>query len=625
MELEIKHGKTKLIIDKLIEIVSDYPAPVYLVGGCVRDILINEVPGDIDLCIDQENGADLFCSYLKNNWSKFCSGFAVFPRYGTAKFDLTIPRGESMQIECVMPRKETYNLGPRKPDSVQYTSIEEDALRRDFCCNALYYDLKNKTILDPTKQGLKDLKDLILRTPLEPIKTFTDDPLRMLRAIRFSYKKLHDGRRFTLCDDIKKSLKDYPEYYLLSMERVKDEFSKMIMGVDPSSCIRDLHKYGLLKYIIPELEESWGFNQNSHYHNLNLTEHTLKVLDGVKGQKDEILLLAALLHDISKYKNHSVNKLGEFSFHGHEIDSSNMAVDILKRLKYDNSTIDQVKHLIQYHMILKPYYDYSTHHYKAKESTTRKIITKIKDIDININNKYVFNGSFFSERLFRLIDSDNEAHSPKFNMPRQIEDFVEKYNCGNESEKKKINIDGNRIIKEFQVSGKSIGEIKEIITMWIRIGYVNSEDEAFDKFKEIFIKPGEKIYVWKDYASSRHRCSLIEPTKKYGYGGSGGSVVLFSAYPYLNVTDNYIISKCIPNQAITLEPKDHVELYKKLKRVTEGRKIIREIGDKLNELADIEQDFDPAGMGFEEVVLVMDRFRDLSGKVVWNDFIDEIF
>ena len=158
---------------------------IYLVGGCVRDLILGLEPKDIDLCIDIPDGIEIFSKWLKENFEYCVSGFCEFPRYGTMKFLLHLDSGEISEIECVIPRVETYNTGPRKPDQIKQTTIGEDALRRDFCCNALYKRVVDDVILDPTGRGLSDCRDKVLRTPLEPKKTYIDDPLRMLRAIRF--------------------------------------------------------------------------------------------------------------------------------------------------------------------------------------------------------------------------------------------------------------------------------------------------------------------------------------------------------------------------------------------------------------------------------------------------------
>ena len=202
-------------VELLKEVVQDckFKEKIYLVGGCVRDLVLGKTPKDIDLCIDYPEGTDLFVDFLKTKPE--CSGFVTYNRFKTGKFSLDIGANKKIDIECVVPRVETYNQGPRKPDTVQQTNITEDASRRDFCCNALYKNLLTGEVLDPTGKGLDDCKNRILRTPLDPEQTFKDDPLRMLRAIRFACTKM-----FTIFEETYSKIDNIPEYSLNNSDTV---------------------------------------------------------------------------------------------------------------------------------------------------------------------------------------------------------------------------------------------------------------------------------------------------------------------------------------------------------------------------------------------------------------------
>ena len=436
----------------LKDIVSDWgKADVYYVGGCVRDMLLGIEPKDYDLCVNLDNGAQIFTDYLKENWSHVCSGFTVFPKYGTAKFDLL---GE--QIECVMPRRETYNLGPRKPDQVSYAGIYEDALRRDFCCNALYQNVLSGVILDPTEKGREDVRNKILRTPISGKETFIDDPLRMLRAFRFSYQK-----GFIISQEVLDSITDYPEYYELSMERVWSEFSKILITQEPGKAIQDLHNHKLLNYIIPELEESWGFEQHSKYHNLTLTDHTFAVLKRVR--PDLILRTAALLHDLGKYKEHGVREDGTWSYIGHEKVSSVLGRKILERLKCSGDFIDRVCCLIENHMILKQW--------KGERRRVRKVMRILGDnLDLALE----------------LIDADNNAHAPEYCLGGQIQEF-KKYV---EEERNKpapliSPISGRTIMERLGIQeGIEVGKIKNIMQGWYDENPELNENDLIKKYEE---------------------------------------------------------------------------------------------------------------------------------------------
>lgn len=595
------------VVKKLKELVKDYPASIYLVGGCVRDYLLESKPEDYDICIDQENGSILFCEWLKKNHGDRCTNFRVYPKYGTAKFELGLGKGKGViEIECAMPRTETYSNGPRKPDSVSYATLEEDAMRRDFCCNALYYDIKKNIILDPTKYGQADIRNKVIRTTKDPRQSFREDPLRMLRAVRFC-----NNLDFILDPKTEEEMKDWPEYYTLSLDRVREEFTKMMTSKkNQVDSIRDLHKYKLLSYIIPELEESWGFDQNNHHHNLNLTEHTMKVLEGSRmvGLKENILRLklAALLHDISKYRYHDVNRIGEFSYHGHEIKSAEMAKKILERLGYDKKTIDVVTSLIENHMILKPYYDYTTQHYKAKDKTTLKIGAKIDQISQETGN------NIFITQLMTLIEADNLAHHPDSQMPRQKDDFIETWCRLKDSvpPTSRFKIDGKRLISEFGLSGKSIGEAKEIILGWLKTGEDTEVEEAIQRYKTEFYDTSDKIWLWVDFISMI-RTDLSEPEVM----GSGHK---FSNNSYITIKPEELRPGDIPkdNENKIVSPKDYPRLYMKLKKHIKSRQILKEVWDKLEEMRDLGE--------LEEMDFVMDDYGDFRGTIRWSDFIDHI-
>ena len=439
------------IIEKLKDLAAEYAgeeAPIYLVGGCVRDEILGLEPKDIDLCIDQPEGTEKFTTWLKENKPE-TSGFVIFPRFGTAKFTLNLDDGEKADIECVIPRSERYIKGSRKPVEIGYTSLVEDSFRRDFCCNALYKNIVTGQILDPTGKGLEDIQNKILRTPLDPETTFRDDPLRMLRAMRFKYLK-----GFEFAPGLAAGLSDYPDYYLLSKERINEEISKLLVTPHASEYIRELHKYGLLKNIFPELEKSWGFDQKSKYHSLSLTDHILAVLDKVSGHGDLRLSLAAILHDISKYLVHEINSIGGYSYHNHETLSAEMAYGILKRLKYDNDTINDVCKLIKNHMILKPFWSDAEKAFKGSIRSIRRI------------------GRVFDEipGIGLLIDADNMSHAPEYCMPDQVKQFEQAYQKIKVilPEKKKPSfISGEEIMKKFGLRpGKTIGEIKDVLERW---------------------------------------------------------------------------------------------------------------------------------------------------------------
>ena len=600
---------------------------IYYVGGYVRDELIEKFfPEDIqeirdaDLVIDLENGAQEFIKFLKSEYPDNCTDFAEYPRFGTAKFTLHFdgmikangaPWIREQEIECVSPRAEEYVDGPRKPSSIRHASIKEDAMRRDFCCNAVYKNVVSGEIFDPTGKGIEDIKNKILRTPLDPITTYKDDPLRMLRVIRFAARK-----GFAIEEKTFKAISPIPEYYQLSMERVNSEFSQILMSYNPVKYIWMLHDTGLLGYIIPEFEEAWGFNQNSKYHSLNLTDHCLEVLNKViknsSARSSRLLVrLAALLHDISKYKIHETSSDGTFSFHGHEIDSSNMARDILTRLKYSNDDIDRVCFLIENHMRIKSQYNYDTKQYTGTKKSMGKLI---KTIDAAYNNsRERFD---ILEDLMKLIDADNLSHSPKWNMPGQVSSFYEKYNewvlgFARFSTSTKSVVSGKDIMDRFKIGpGKTIGYIKNEIIAGFQAEHPNyDKDTLLDMYEAEF--GGKSVYIWADSnrVFSHINVSIVKPVKSargYGVDDYRDGIEMDE-----REIGQYADEVHKNGGLIVLDAIQYPELFIRCRIRKRSREILDKVWKDLSELQEMP--------GFEKVTLDLDNSNDVSARVDWKD------
>ena len=552
-------------LNSLKNIAIDYKElgdNIYLVGGCVRDLQLGLTPKDIDLCIDYPNGVNLFMEFIQNNYSNICSGFVTYPRYGTSKFSLLVC-GENIDIECVIPRVETYNQGPRKPDSVLQTSIQEDATRRDFCCNALYMNLLSGELLDPTGHGIDDCKNKILRTPLNPQETFIDDPLRMLRAIRFSVCK-----GFEILPDVFQKITDYDVYYRLSMERVNDEFTKIILSDRPEYGIGLLYDTGLLNYISPELNTSFSFDQHSKYHHLTLGKHQMEVLKLVSEKRvscgDIVLRLAAIFHDIGKLHNYQVKENEEYSYHGHEISSGVDAERILRRLKYPEKIISGVKFLIQNHMCIKQFYNYSKDEYTGSSKTTRKILRLL--------------GDYYRQEMV-LIGADNMAHHPIYCMPGQVKSFKRKAILVQEEKRASktsftVPISGNDIMTFLGISpGVLVKEIKEILQDYYDSDPELTKDALLKMFKDEFT--GKDFYIVKDSEIGiRADISVIE------YASSGKI-----KYNTTWITPKDMIGFNMVNNIVYKLPAiDHPKLYRQLIRNSEGLKILETIEKEIDKL-----------------------------------------
>lgn len=327
---------------------TDWEGKLFLVGGVVRDPLFGlEEPKDIDIVV--------LGSAIKLANELFAKGISeikpvTYPRFGTS-----LIRVKGGNIELASARKESYEKTSRKPN-VMPASLEEDAFRRDFTINSLMKDLFTEELLDLTKRGLQDIKDKILRTPLEPKMTFRDDPLRMLRAVRFK-------NRFGLRYDTRLHsaiVRERERLNIISNERIRDELVKMLLHPSAPESLKDLMDLGLLGMFAPEFVEGVGIEQGNYhtnYHAKDVWGHTLDVVREassleIEESKKYFVVLGALFHDIAKPRTKSIEPDGRVRFFGHERVGADMTKKIMKRLRFSSSDIAEVSSLVQNHMRL---------------------------------------------------------------------------------------------------------------------------------------------------------------------------------------------------------------------------------------------------------------------------------
>lgn len=406
---------------------------VYFVGGCVRDHIlgIKEIK-DIDLLVNLPNGGIEFSKFLEELDTVQTKGHVVYERFGTAAFVLYSPMSSRwIEIECVMPRKEIYS-GTRKP-KVSFSNLWEDSIRRDFRCNSIYISVSTGERLD-YHLGIDDISNKLLDCPQpNTADTFKDDPLRSMRAVRFSCQK-----GFRISNRTKSGILLSSNFLGgISKERRRDELNKILLSKDPIKGIRGLLELNLMPYVIPEFSEAMNFDQKSEYHHLNLGEHSLLVLQNILGLYPDCSLslrLAALLHDLGKLTCFQIKGDGQNSYHGHEEESSRLSERILTDLKYPNNFISEVMILVKNHM-------------RLKQGFTKKSIRKFKD---NVQN-------LFGNCLI-LIDGDNRSHHPNhclYNQINEIQDLLQ-----NEKEYQSFPINGKDIIDEFKIlQGPEVGKI----------------------------------------------------------------------------------------------------------------------------------------------------------------------
>ncbi len=328
-------------IFKTISEVADLEGvEVYVIGGFVRDIFLNRPSKDIDIVV-VGSGVEFAKAVANRLRSK---RLTLFKNFGTAQL-----KHNEWDIEFVGARKESYRLDSRKP-IVEDGTLEDDQKRRDFTINALALSLNAKNygeLLDPFG-GIKDLKNGIIRTPLDPATTFSDDPLRMLRAIRFATQL-----NFNIEPETFKAIGQMSNRItIVSTERIMDEVNKMMLAPSPSRGWLLLDECGLLPYVLPELTAMKGVETRNGIAHKDNFYHTLEVLDNLAAKSDSLWLRwAALLHDIGKPRTKKFIPGQGWTFHGHEFLGAKMIPEIFRKLKLPlNEKMKFVQKMVLLHL-----------------------------------------------------------------------------------------------------------------------------------------------------------------------------------------------------------------------------------------------------------------------------------
>lgn len=406
-------------VDFIINTLYENGFEAFAVGGCVRDSILNKMPGDWDMTT------------------------SALPENIISIFDKTIPTGMKHGTITIIIDKEffevtTYRIDGdykdnRRPDQVEFvTSIEEDLSRRDFTINAMAYNHKEGLI--DFFNGKEDLQNRIIRCVGDADTRFKEDALRMLRAIRFSAQL-----EFSIEEETFKAISNNSHLIkAISQERIREELTKILLSEKPSYAFINLEKSGILKHILPEIQKMVGFDQKNPHHDKDIFMHTLSVVDNTP--KDKNLRLSALFHDIAKPVTFSVDNKGIGHFYGHDKIGTEITEKVLKRLTFDNKTIDIVTRLVKDHMVMFN---------KPKDITIKKLINRVGKENIPL--------------LFVLQRADIKSSAPPFNFT-PIEYVEQKVNTILEHKEpislKDLNITGEDLIRELNLKpGKIIGEI----------------------------------------------------------------------------------------------------------------------------------------------------------------------
>jgi putative nucleotidyltransferase with HDIG domain len=465
--MDLSQSLTHPVFNVISDVADRLNFPTYVVGGYTRDLLLQRLSKDIDfVCVG--SGIQLAEHVAKALGPKV--HVSVFKNFGTAQI-----RYNDLELEFVGARKESYRSDSRKP-IVEDGTLEDDQRRRDFTINALAISLNKKDfgiLIDPF-DGQSHLKKKIIKTPLDPIITFSDDPLRMMRAIRFASQLGFDIE----ADTFQAIIDQAQRLKIVSQERITDELNKIILSPTPSYGFKLLFHSGLLNQFFPELVALHGVEYVGNRAHKDNFFHTLQVLDNVSKVSDDLWLRwAAILHDIAKPATKRYDKEHGWTFHGHEERGARMTPGIFKRMKLPmNDRMNFVQNLVRLHLRPIPL---------AKEVTDSAIRRLLFDAGDDIDalmilcraditsknlekvNKFLKNFDLVEQKIAEVEQKD---HIRNFQPP----------------------VTGDEIMQIFNIPpGRVIGEIKEQIKEAILEGDIrNDREEAMALLMKIAREKG---------------------------------------------------------------------------------------------------------------------------------------
>ena len=431
---------------------------IYVVGGYVRDLFLGRPLKEIDFMVvcDGVEFAEALAKKLK------VKKIVPFPKFSTAK----IPY-KAIPIEVAAARSESYEKGSRKPKKVVYTDLQGDLLRRDFTVNALAVDLHPDRFgeLNDPYGGISDLKAKLLKTPLNPDETFSEDPLRMMRAAYFAA-----ALDFTIDEQCFNAIHEQAQRIsIVSQERVTAELIKILSTNKPSIGLIILQKTGLMKYVFPEINDMYGLEQTKEWHHKDIFYHTMQVVDNAAQLSDKMKLrFAALVHDIAKPKTRKVDSKKGYTFHGHDAVGERILNKVAKYLKLPNELRDYLKKLTLLH--LRPIAIVNN---EVSDSAIRRVIVAAGDE---------------LDDLMTLCRADITTRNPN-RVKKYLQNFeIVESKMSNVEERDAMRafqspVRGKEIMQSCGLSeGKEVGKIKQAIEEAILNGDIENEYEAAKEY-----------------------------------------------------------------------------------------------------------------------------------------------
>ena len=446
--LPIKKERLKSLL-QITETLNNEGNECFLIGGSVRDLILGKDVYDYDFATNAkpETVIKLFKKVIPTGM-----------KHGTVTIIL-----DKNNYEVTTYRADGKYIDGRRPESVSFSdSLGEDVQRRDFTINGLAYDIKNETIIDYV-HGIEDLNKKIIRTIGDPLQRFSEDGLRTYRACRFS-----SALNFEIEENTFKAIgKSLEVADKISVERIRDELTKLLQSEKPSIGLENLRLSGLLNLFLPELAHCHDVSQN-RFHMYDIYYHSVYSCDAAPKDKPAIRL-SALLHDIGKLPTRSPGPTGDFTFYNHEIVGAKLVRRIMKRLKYSNDMIDRVNNLITNHMF----------HYTDKwtDGAVRRFIRKVGLENIN--------------DLISLRIADRKGNGARFGIPAPIGELMKKVDQVIEEDNafsiRDLHINGTIIMDVFKLKpGPIIGNIlHELLDLVLDEPELNEQGILLDKVSEI--------------------------------------------------------------------------------------------------------------------------------------------